>query len=155
MLKTREVTIDAPATSRDLGKRFLIKEMPAVQAEAWAIRAMGAMARGGVEIPDNIMQGGLVAFTAFGLKALMGAPYVESAPLLAEMMDCVQIIEPAITRKLLDTDIEEVATILRLRDEVIELHTGFSIAAVLLGMAADLATPEAMSEQSNTPTPVN
>lgn len=45
MRKTREITIDGPAASRDLGKKFLITEMSAMAADAWAIRALGAMMR--------------------------------------------------------------------------------------------------------------
>lgn len=136
MRKTREITIDGPAGSRDVGKTFLITEMSAMAADSWAIRALGAMMRSGVGIPAEIVQSGLQGFALYGIKALLAAPFEESAPLLAEVMDCVQIVEQLITRRLLDSDIEEIATITRLRDEVIEVHTGFSVAAVLLGAAA-------------------
>ena len=48
--KTKEVTIDKVG-SRDHGKTFLITEMSAQAADAWALRAMGAMVRSGT--PDN------------------------------------------------------------------------------------------------------
>ena len=46
-------------------------------------------------------------------------------------MSCVTVIpdptRPQVFRQLVETDIEEIATRLRLRDEVIALHTNFSI----------------------------
>ena len=38
---------------RDLGKTFVITEMPASRAEAWATRALLALMAGGVELPDG------------------------------------------------------------------------------------------------------
>lgn len=157
MRKEKTVTIEAPATiggsaNRDLGKRFLITEMSAMQADAWAVRALGAMMRSGVAIPDEIGRAGLQGFAMYGLKAILAAPYAESAPLLAEVMGCVKIVEPMITRPLLESDIEEISTITQLRDEVIELHTGFSPAAVLLGAVASEPTTDPESTSSTTQT---
>jgi len=139
--KTKEVTIDGPTTSRDLGKRFLITEMSAVAGDAWAIRAMGAMVRAGTDIPADFLKSGLQGITLIGIRALVAAPYSDSAPLFAELMACVQIIEDVVTRPLLDSDISEIATITRLRDEVIQLHTNFSPLAVLLAAMTVLTAP--------------
>ena len=135
MRRSREVVI-APIEgreNRDAGKRFLITEMSAVAGEAWAIRALGAMVRGGIEIPPEVAKAGMgglaIMFPLVGAKAFLSAPFEETKPLLDQLLDCVQIVEPAITRRLLDTDIEEIMTLVRLRNEAIELHTGFSPAA--------------------------
>ena len=53
------------------------------------------------------------------------------------MMTCVAFLpdpaRPQVIRQLVETDIEEIATRLRLRDEVIALHVGFSIRERLWG----------------------
>jgi hypothetical protein len=59
-----------------------------------------------------------------------GLPWEVAKPLMQEMMACVQIQpgpDPKIIRRMIPDDIEEVATRLRLRDEVINLHLGFSV----------------------------
>jgi hypothetical protein len=117
---------------RDKNKLFHITEMPAVQAERWAIRAFLALARSGVDVPDNIMQAGMAGFAVLGFQALMGLQYESIEPLLNELMDCVQIIPDPKNREsarpLIDDDIEEVSTLLLLKMEVFQIHVGFSMA---------------------------
>jgi len=127
------VVIDAEG--RDKGKRFQITEMSASQAERWAIRAFLAIAATGVEIPDDLRESGFAGIAAMGLRALGFLSFEAAEPLLDEMFGCIMLIpdasNPSFTRPLIETDIEEVATRLRLRSAVIELHTGFSMAARL------------------------
>lgn len=150
--KSVEITIghDA-ATARDAGKKFLITELPAWQAEAWGSRAMGAMTRSGLKITDAPILTGMAAIAVYGTSSFMAAPWEEIQPLLAEMMGCIKIVEPKVPggRDLVDEDIEEVATRLRLREEVLKLHTGFSLAANLL--AAVVQVMSAMEGSLNTP----
>lgn len=124
-------TIVIDSEGRDCGKVFQLREMPAMQAERWAMRALLALAKSGVEIPENIANAGLAGVAALGLKAFGGLDFADAEPLLIEMMSCVQIIpdpaKPQVVRFLVDDDIEEVATLLKLRAEVFSLHTGFSI----------------------------
>lgn len=148
MRKSATVRIDAEG--RDQGKEFLITEMSAARAESWAMRAMGAMGRSGVAIPDDILAGGIVAFAAIGLKAFMSAPWSDVGPLLAEMMECVQSVQSAATRALVDDDIEEIGTRIKLRDEVLSLHVGFSLATALLQAVAEAPSP--IPASSTTPT---
>lgn len=138
------------ADNRDAGKKFLITEMGAVQAESWGMRAMGLAMRSGLELNADTVNGGLPMLAIAGVNALMRAPYADSKPLLDEMMGCVQIIEPLITRPLLDSDIEEISTIVRLREEVATLHLGFSLAGALL--AAGQIMQAAAEVSSNIPT---
>lgn len=136
--KTKSVTITADG--RDKGRTYLIEEMSASQAEKWAMRALNAMLQSGVYVPDSVLSQGLAGIAAIGLRGLMGLQFAGAEPLLDEMMACVQIQETHITRKLTEVDIEEVATRLLLRSEVIELHVGFSIAAYLSKMWAASGT---------------
>lgn len=114
---------------RDQGKVFVITEMPASKAESWAMRALLALMAGGVEVPDGFERMGMAGMAEVGLKAIAGLKWEVAEPLLAEMWECVQIMpdsgKPHVTRALIEQDIEEVATRLKLRMEVWKLHTGF------------------------------
>jgi len=114
---------------RDNGKTFLITEMPAEQAEWWFVRAV--MGIRGVDLPDGALDAAPAVIAALGVKALAALSPADAAPLLAEMMACVQYVSPqgAIT-PLLSGDacqIEDVMTRITLRLKVLELHTGFSL----------------------------
>ena len=71
------------------------------------------------------------AFTALTLFTRI--PFAQAEELLGVMWACVQIIpdpgNPSVIRSLVEDDIEEVATRLRLRSEIIKMHLGFSQAA--------------------------
>ncbi|AYO37442.1 MULTISPECIES: hypothetical protein [Serratia] len=125
--KEKYITIESE--NRDQGKAFHVKEMPASQAEWWAMRALMAMGRGGVEIPDNIRNMGMAAMAVEGLKAISKIPPEEARPLLDELMMCVQAVpnpaDKSVVRPLIESDIEEVATRLNLRAEVFKLHVDF------------------------------
>ncbi|MHC5174350.1 hypothetical protein [Serratia rhizosphaerae] len=129
--KEKFITIEKEG--RDQGKMFCIKEMPASQAEWWALRALMSMGRGGVEIPDSMRNMGMAAMAVEGLKAISKIPPDEAKPLLDELMSCVQAVpNPAgksIMRPLIESDIEEVLTRLTLRTEVFKLHVDFFSAA--------------------------
>lgn len=144
MRKTKDVTIrtDDP-DNRDKGKTFRITEMPATAFEKWLVRATNAMARSGLSISDDTRQSdakelGVDAVFAFGFRSLIGADFAEAEPLMDEMMACVSFVpdpkHPEMSRRLFDGDIEEVdelSTIWFLRGEVMELHTGFTMADFL------------------------
>lgn len=70
----KETFITIDAAGRDQGKVFYIKEMSASQAEWWALRALMAMGRGGVEIPENLRSMGIAAMAVEGLKAISKIP---------------------------------------------------------------------------------
>lgn len=124
MRKTETVTITAEG--RDKGKRFALTEMPATQAEKWALRAFMALAKSGLEIPDDVQNMGMAGIAALGFQALAGISFQDAEPLLDEMMACVQCVPSAgVVRVLIEDDIEEVATRFTLRRDVFELHTGF------------------------------
>jgi hypothetical protein len=148
--KTKTIVIKATAydrPNRDAGKHFLLTEMSAAHAEKWAARALLAIAQSGAEIPPEVLAMGVPAVLAMGVRSLMTMAFADAEPLLDEMMGCVQVVpdpkRPDIMRPLDDEDIEEVTTRLLLRSELVELHTGFSIAAVLskLGQAATAPAP--------------
>jgi len=138
MRKTLDVTIMAgtPDTNRDHGKVFRITEMPAAHAERWAGRALRALARSGVPLPDDIEQAGMAELASVGFRALAGVDDTTFDSLMEEIIACVSVKEPKLIRDLTEDDIEEVSTRLTLRLEVFQLITGFSLAAVRQRLAA-------------------
>jgi len=133
-----EVTVVVDRPGRDLGKTFIIREMPAFVGEAWATRLLLHLAHSGMEIPTEVLGAGMAGLAVFGLKSLAGLKWEDARPLLDEMMTCVHIVpdpaKPTYTRPVTgQDDIEEILTIVNLRDKWFELHTGFSVAARFSG----------------------
>lgn len=125
MRKTLKITIE----DRGEPKRFLITEMSATETENWAMEMFFAMANAGVDLPDDLEEMGFAGIAQLGLQALGSVPYEKAKPLLDKMMTCVQFLpdptNDAVIRSLVESDIEEVSTRLKLRREVFGLHTDF------------------------------
>lgn len=134
--KTVIITVDG----RDKGKQFIITELPADQAERWAIRLLLALTRAGAMLPDGALDAGMAglartvgASMVVGLRAIAGLRFEDAEPLLAVMMGCVQYKPPTAgipPQPIFDgegSQIEEVTTRLRLRMEVLQLHLNFSL----------------------------
>ncbi len=129
--RTAEVHID-DKDSRDHGKTYVVKEMDAEAAEWWAFRVLQAILGG-----DNGDDLKLVDFRAplsqlapiaikMGLKALAQLTPEKAKPIMDDMMACVSVKLPdGKVRDLVGGDIEEIATRIRLRGTMLELHTGF------------------------------
>lgn len=126
----KQITVTIGADGRDKGKVFILTELSAYEAEEWGGRALFALMNAGVEIPDNLAEAGLAGVAAMGIKAIAKLPFDAAKPLLDKMMDCVQVQpSPDVTRQLVATDIEEVATLLTLRKKILGLHLDFFTAA--------------------------
>lgn len=138
----KEKTVVIEAEGRDKGKHFVLTEMSAVKGEAWAMRALLAIARGGVDLPEGVQQMGLAGIAVVGVQQLGKINYAEAEPLLAEMLGCVQAIpdpaRPMIRRALVEDDTEEIPTLLHLRKEILGLHLDFFTNAALSTQARDL-----------------
>jgi len=142
----RQLTIRIDAPGRDAGKVFILTELPASQAERWALRAFMALGAANVELPDGFELSGLAglahvtgsraedgllaAFAKVALTLFTRVPFSVAEELLSVMWQCVQIVpdpgNPAVIRALIEDDIEEVGTRLKLRSELLKLHLGFS-----------------------------
>lgn len=145
----RKEKIWTAVDGRDVGKQFYIKEMPATQAEKWALRALLGLAKAGVDIPEGIEYAGMAGVYVVGIRALGGIAYADAEQLMEEMFACIQRVpdptKPKLLRALVEDDIEEVATRLRLRSEVFELHTGFSVADALSRQTQDSPSADSSS----------
>lgn len=121
--------------NRDQGKAFVLTELPAAKAEAWAFRAILALMEGGVDLPAGFERMGVAGIAELGIRALAHLRWEVAEPLLAEMWECVQIMpdpaKPHVVRQLIESDIEEVMTRIKIRAEVWKLHTDFLSAAAI------------------------
>ncbi len=130
---------------RDIGKTFVITEMPARKGHQWATRALFALMNAGITIPDNLANAGFAGIAAIGIKALGNVPSHVAEPLLDELLECVEIMpdpsRPEVVRGLISDDTEEITTIFKLQKEVIGLHIDFFKHAGLLTSAQNPATP--------------
>lgn len=147
MRRVKEVVISEPG--RDFGKSFILTEMPAVRAERWGTRALLLAVQAGVDV-GNVK--GMAGVALAGIQAITRIKFEEVQPLLDEMLDCITFrpapkdpdpAKAAYARPLMvDVDIEEVTTLIKLREEVIDLHLGFSIAEALSKFRRDSAEAE-------------
>lgn len=142
--RTKQVTIQGdPEKNRDAGKTYIITEVPAVQAEEWAVRAFMALGTSGIRIPDELMNAGLVGVALVGYQVFMGAAPEAVLPLWREMLPaCVQLRGmnsndgALVAMPWSPTIVEEVSTLMTLRQEILELHTGFTLAEAALRLKA-------------------
>ena len=121
MLNSKEWTA---LDGRDKGKIFVLTEMPAYQTEMFAFKLLSAMGQSGIDISNHV-DGGTAGLIQFAIGSLMKIRFDLVEPLLDEMMGCVKIKMPKMTRGLVEDDIEEVVTRFKLRAEIIKLHTDF------------------------------
>nr|DAW50840.1 MAG TPA: tail assembly chaperone protein [Caudoviricetes sp.] len=124
-LKTKQITIEH---GRDKGRVFLITEMSAAHADNWAMRALIALANGGVDLGGLSPQQGMMGMARVALDALGRLKADDAIPLLNELLDCVQIIPEGGRPRPLNmdfNDVEDFTTLWRLRKEVFALHTDF------------------------------
>ena len=154
----REQVVRIERDGRDAGKEFLLTEMSAIRAEKWAMRAMLALSRSRPDVPPEVVTGGLAALVTFGLRMLSGLQFAEAEPLMDEMLlACVKRIpdpnRPKVRRDLTEDDIEEISTLVRVRAELLSLHTGFSLPVALLTSITDRATGALTSATPTSPTP--
>ncbi len=159
MRNTKKVTVKREG--RDLGKQFLLTEMPAMKGDAWATKLIMAMVDAGIELPADIYTTGMAGIAAIGFRSLLTIKFETALDLKAQMMECVRIVpdknNPDFDRGLIEDDIEEVATIPWLHSEVFELHTGFSVAGALsrlisllpADLISNMSTSDPSSEQSS------
>lgn len=130
---------------RDAGTTFLLTEMDAFAAEWWANRLLIHAANAGTDLPDGLLDTGMAGVAAIeGIAAaivttmrnMRGLDPDKIRPLLDEMMACVKLAPQGTTpggapippRPLMtgpNCEIQEVATIYKLRWEVLKLHVDF------------------------------
>lgn len=129
-MSRKSVTVTITDEGRDKGKTFRITEWPAEKAERWAMRVLLGLGKGGVELPPEALGLGAAGIMYAAGAQILKLPSRLALRLSDELMECVQIVEPKIERSLVSEDIEEVATRLQLKGEVLKVTFGFFAAAV-------------------------
>lgn len=138
----KKVVVVPRWSNRDDDKAFLLTEMPARQAEKWAWRLFLAVKGTTAQVPPEVEAMGMVGVAIRGLNSFLAADveFAKLEPLLDEMMQCVRIVRdpkfPDVTAELIEGDIMEVQTLMWLRSEVLNLHTGFSFYDIVSTWAA-------------------
>jgi hypothetical protein len=134
---------------RDKGKVFVLTEMSAAQAEKWAMKALLAVISSGVDLPPGFESMGMAGMAEVGIKALAGLRWEIAEPLLDEMWGCVQVMpstdKPHVIRPLIDQDIEEIITRIKIRAEIWKLHIDFLKAVAPLVSAKPQAAANGQS----------
>lgn len=127
---------------RDQDKVFRLTEWSALKTERWILRAVFGLGKAGVEIPPEILQLGAAA-TAYAIASQAAKlPSRLGLRLSDELLECVKRVEQAGDRRLVEQDVEDVSTLLKLKSEVLKLHFGFFVFA---------ASPNSAPPVSGTP----
>lgn len=142
----KELRVTITDEGRDRGKVFVLREMPADNAERWFYRFVLALANAGAKVPEEVLFAGAAGFAEMlptlrnslvvGMRALQGLDYGAVRPLLDEMVPFIKWQPPGLPAPPeqdifpgANCQIEEVGTWVKLRFELIQLHVGFSLAA--------------------------
>lgn len=141
----KQIDITIADDNRDRGKTFRITEMPAFEGQKIADKVFVAAMNCGVDIPGDVGQLGMAELWAYGLTMLHKIPYEWLAPILDRMDQCVQYVTDAGTvRKLVESDIEEIPTVFKLRAATLKLHFDF------FGHGGGLTSGQAQDSQPTT-----
>ncbi|SPX93781.1 Uncharacterised protein [Morganella morganii] len=134
-LNGKTITIEK---GRDAGKMFVVTEMPVTKADNWAMRAMFALANAGIDIGDVSPSMGMMGIGQVAIKALANIRAEVGIPLLNELLDCAQIVPSGGNARQIevDTDIQDITTLLLLRKEALLIHIGF----LMQGGGSDLSS---------------
>lgn len=125
----KSLTVTITDEGRDKDKQFILTEMPALQAHYWAVKAILALGKNGVDLPEGFEESGMAGIAKLGIELVFKLPYDIARELLDDLLTCVKCIpdpqKPNITRNLIADDIEEVKTYFNLEIEVFKLHVDF------------------------------
>jgi hypothetical protein len=131
----REQTITIEEEGRDKGKVFVIKEMPAMAGEKWAMQLMYLIEQAGNTVSQETLTGGMAGLATLlpeGRKDAMALAVARALgdPSLDSWWDCVRYVHAPnqLAQKIHHGEtcqIEEIKTITFLRMEVVKLHTDF------------------------------
>lgn len=128
----RTTTITIEEEGRDKGKVFVLTEMPATAAEAWATQALYLLTQAGVVVDAEAQAAGgmaALAATGSGVESIAQIRALQD-PSLDAWWDCVRYLHapnlpPQPINRGAACQIEEMKTISFLRVEVLKLHTDF------------------------------
>ena len=136
--KDGKVTGTKEKRNRDTGKSYLITEMPVMQADNWANRVLGYIAKGGLDVRGLNLSNGLDTSSMGGILQLANLliqgfgnihPQIRQELLDELLYKTVKFIPSGGEPRTLDIedagDITEGSTLWFLRKEAINLHIDF------------------------------
>jgi hypothetical protein len=146
--------------NRDQGKLFLITEWNAVDADRWIQRVAYAILNTGGSLPMDLRGAGWEGIAIMGINAVFRGNIDPDImiPLCEQLLECVQIIpdkkfpEKSARPAVAPNDIEEVLTRYWLRDQVVSVHTNFSMADALSRLASQIMEKAPTKDSLNTKT---
>lgn len=132
--------------NRDKGKLFRLTEWDSDRAEKWGLRMLFAANKGGGSVPMELAGVGMEGIAIIGINTFLRGEVLPETmiPLLDELLTCVKVVrnpKSDTATDLLPGDIEEVATRMWLRGEVLTLHLNFSVGAALSALYKKMMTP--------------
>ncbi|MEQ5327050.1 hypothetical protein, partial [Proteus sp. fly-1008] len=97
------------------------------KADNWAMRALFAIANGGIDIEGINPNMGMLGMAQVAIKALSGIKPDVGIPLLDELLECVQVLPSSGNARalIIDSDIKDLSTMFKLRKEVLAIHIDF------------------------------
>ncbi|MCF9034195.1 hypothetical protein [Acinetobacter nectaris] len=121
--KVKTITLD---NGRDKGKKFVITEMSAANAESWAWKVATYAMNNGMEFTDFL---GMASIAQAGFSILEKLKFEQLKELLDELFACIEYLpdpkDPTVRRDAETDDLEEPSSLVRLRFSAFQLHTGF------------------------------
>lgn len=121
-------TVTTPG--RDEGKAFRIEEMSAWDGERWAVRAFHEVSRAGGDLEEYSPGAGWERLALAGFQAFNQLDLAVAQPLWDQLLTCVTRVEdpgrPEVFRPLVESDIDEIATIVQLKFRAFQIHANFS-----------------------------
>ena len=126
-------TITIEAEGRDRGKVFRLEKLSPVALEDWIARTLLAMGKARLEIPENFRTMSGIDLITVAIDNFGKLVWSDAKLLLAEMLACVSVPDESAAggfRAMVEDDIDELATLLQLRSEIVQLHMAGNPAAV-------------------------
>ncbi len=143
----KKVTVSITAEGRDKGKTFIVTEMSADAGERWATQGLYLLAQAGAEVPAGAADAGMAGLAATGVDFLsIAQARALQDKSLDSMWDCIEYQHAPghPPQKILPgeaSQIEEISTRTRLREEVLRLHLSFF--TVASGQNSEQSPPQA------------
>ncbi|NNS07342.1 hypothetical protein [Erwinia sp. JH02] len=132
---SRKIITFIAEDGRDKGKEFQITEMSAWDAEELSEEIYRAMGQGEFNsLPADVVSMGIAGLATVGMSVLAAAPAATSRYISDKLLSTVKAVitheGQQVSRDVEKIDFEEIATLRKLKDKVLELNFSFlSLAA--------------------------
>ncbi|QDH17407.1 hypothetical protein [Swingsia samuiensis] len=120
----------SPTSGADAGKKFVITRMSAFAADKWARHTIKALIQAGVKVPPSGIKAGLLGMSGLAMNIFGYMDNEECDKAFEALMKCAKIVRAGtVPSEILDADIDDAETLVKLREEAFKLHVDFFKAA--------------------------